>query len=119
MTGERGTASSAASPQVVLDRDDAVAVLFRRHSTDLVGLAFCLIGDREAAEEVVQDGFVALHRALGGAARAPPRSPTEGRGGQRVPVEAAAARAGETGHADIASADHLGAESRGDRGAPG
>jgi RNA polymerase sigma factor (sigma-70 family) len=65
VTGERGTASPAASPQVVLDRDDAVAVLFRRHSTDLVGLAFCLIGDREAAEEVVQDAFVALHRHWG------------------------------------------------------
>ena len=62
MTGERGTASSVASPQVVLDRDDAVAVLFRRHSTDLVGLAFCLIGDRGTAEEVVQDAFIALHR---------------------------------------------------------
>ena len=75
MTGERGTASSAASLQVVLDRDDAVAVLFRRHSTDLVGLAFCLIGDREAAEEVVQDGFVALHRHWGSCASVPPRSP--------------------------------------------
>ncbi|HEY6743463.1 MAG TPA: sigma factor [Lapillicoccus sp.] len=49
-------------PELVLDRDDAVAVLFHRHSTDLVGLAFCLLGDREAAEEVVQDAFVALHR---------------------------------------------------------
>jgi RNA polymerase sigma factor (sigma-70 family) len=48
--------------EVVQDRDDAVAVLFQRHSTDLVGLAFCFLGDREAAEEVVQDAFVALHR---------------------------------------------------------
>ena len=62
MTGERGTGSSSTSPQVVLDRDEAVTVLFHRHATDLVGLAFCLIGDRGAAEEVVQDAFIALHR---------------------------------------------------------
>ena len=53
--------STRSLPEVVVDRDDAVAVLFHRHSADLVGLAFCL-GDRDAAEEVVQDAFVALHR---------------------------------------------------------
>lgn len=53
--------STGSLPKVVVDRDDAVAVLFHRHSADLVGLAFCL-GDRDAAEEVVQDAFVALHR---------------------------------------------------------
>lgn len=62
MTGLRGTASFSALPEFVFDRDEAVAVLFHRHSSDLVGLAFCLVGDREAAEEVVQDAFVALHR---------------------------------------------------------
>ena len=45
-----------------VDRDDAVSTLFYRHVTELVGLAYCLLGDRETAEEVVQDAFVALHR---------------------------------------------------------
>jgi RNA polymerase sigma factor (sigma-70 family) len=44
------------------DRDEAVDALFRRHCGDLVGLAFCLLGDRGAAEDVVQDAFLALHR---------------------------------------------------------
>jgi RNA polymerase sigma factor (sigma-70 family) len=53
----RGSATGLAA-----ERDDAVAALFRRHCTDLVGLAYCFLGDRGAAEEVVQDAFVALHR---------------------------------------------------------
>jgi RNA polymerase sigma factor (sigma-70 family) len=44
------------------ERDEATDVLFRRHCLDLVGVAFCLLGDRGAAEEVVQDAFVTLHR---------------------------------------------------------
>jgi RNA polymerase sigma factor (sigma-70 family) len=44
------------------DRDDAVDALFRRHCADLVRLAFCLLGDQGAAEEVVQDAFLALYR---------------------------------------------------------
>jgi RNA polymerase sigma factor (sigma-70 family) len=44
------------------DRDDAVDALFRRHCADLIRLAYCLLGDRGAAEEVVQDAFLALHR---------------------------------------------------------
>jgi RNA polymerase sigma factor (sigma-70 family) len=50
------------APGTAVGRDEAVSALFHRHCTDLVGLAFCLLGDREAAEEVVQDAFVALHR---------------------------------------------------------
>jgi DNA-directed RNA polymerase specialized sigma24 family protein len=60
VTGDRNAARTPAPPQGVVDWDEAVTVLFHRHSTDLVGLAFCLLGDREAAEEVVQDAFVAL-----------------------------------------------------------
>ena len=44
------------------DRDDAVDALFRRHCADLIRLEYCLLGDRGAAEEVVQDAFLALHR---------------------------------------------------------
>jgi RNA polymerase sigma factor (sigma-70 family) len=48
------------------DRDEAVDALFRRHCEDLVGLGFFLLGDRGAAEEVVQDAFLALHRGWAG-----------------------------------------------------
>jgi RNA polymerase sigma-70 factor (sigma-E family) len=41
-------------------RDELVAVLYRRHRTELVRLANGLLGDRNAAEEVVQDAFAAL-----------------------------------------------------------
>ena len=40
--------------------------LFRTHCTALVRLAFVLLGDREEAEEVVQDAFVSLHRNWSG-----------------------------------------------------
>ena len=43
-------------------RDEALDVLFRRHYTDLVRLAFCLVGDRPQSEDIVQDAFVALYR---------------------------------------------------------
>ena len=43
-------------------RAELVEVLFRRHYADLLRLAFVMLGSREAAEDAVQDGFVALHR---------------------------------------------------------
>ena len=49
-------------PASAADRDDAVDALFRLHCADLVRLAVCLLGDRGAAEDVVQDAFLALHR---------------------------------------------------------
>lgn len=63
MTGDVAKAdvvTTTADPYT--DRDDAVDALFRRHCSDLVRLAFCLLGDRGASEEVVQDAFLALHR---------------------------------------------------------
>jgi len=45
-----------------LERDDAVAALFRLHHRRLVGLARLLVGDRASAEDVVQDAFVALYK---------------------------------------------------------
>jgi RNA polymerase sigma factor (sigma-70 family) len=64
---DRRTGRHAVSvTEVVVERDEAVALLFYRHCTALVGLAFCLLGDRGAAEEVVQDAFVALHRHWSG-----------------------------------------------------
>lgn len=41
-------------------RDEAVAALFERHYTDLVGLARLLVDTRAEAEEVVQEGFARL-----------------------------------------------------------
>ena len=43
-------------------RTDLVDVLFRRHYKSLLRLAVVMLGDREAAEDAVQDAFVALHR---------------------------------------------------------
>ena len=41
-------------------RDELVAVLYHRHRPELVRLAVGLVGDREEAEEIVQDAFAAL-----------------------------------------------------------
>jgi RNA polymerase sigma-70 factor (sigma-E family) len=46
---------------LIADRDEWLADLHREHYRDLVRLAGLLLGDRGAAEEVVQDAFVALH----------------------------------------------------------
>lgn len=43
-------------------RAELVDVLFRRHYTALLRLAVVMLGNREAAEDAVQDAFVALHR---------------------------------------------------------
>ena len=43
-------------------RDELVDVLFRRHYAALLRLGVVMLGSREAAEDVVQDAFVALHR---------------------------------------------------------
>lgn len=44
------------------DREEAFGVLFRTHGRGLVRLAYCLLGDREAAEDAVQDAFLSLYR---------------------------------------------------------
>ncbi len=41
---------------------ELVDVLFRRHYAALLRLGVVMLGDREAAEDAVQDAFVALHR---------------------------------------------------------
>jgi len=57
------------------DADSAVAALYATHYRPLVGLAELLVGDRAAAEDVVQESFVAMHgrwHRLGDPARAVP-----------------------------------------------
>ncbi|MEU8589507.1 RNA polymerase sigma factor [Streptomyces sp. NPDC048664] len=44
--------------------DDAFAMLVRRHSRSLLGLARCLLGNSQDAEEAVQDAFVSAWRRL-------------------------------------------------------
>jgi RNA polymerase sigma factor (sigma-70 family) len=41
---------------------ELVEVLFRRHYAALLRLGVVMVGSREAAEDAVQDAFVALHR---------------------------------------------------------
>jgi len=49
-----------------VDRDEAFGVLFRMHADGLVRLAFCLLGDREAAEDAVQEAYLSLYRNWNG-----------------------------------------------------
>jgi RNA polymerase sigma-70 factor (sigma-E family) len=46
--------------------DDAIAELYAAHWTGLVRLAWLLLRDDLAAEEVVQDAFIAVHRRWDG-----------------------------------------------------
>ena len=43
-------------------RAELIDVLFRRHYTGLLRLAVVMLGSREAAEDAVQEAFVALYR---------------------------------------------------------
>ena len=43
---------------------DRVVEAFRAHRRDLLGLARLLTGDRDRAEEIVQEAFLTLHRRL-------------------------------------------------------
>ena len=43
-------------------REQVLTTLFRSHCVELVRLAYCLLGDRERAEEAVQDVYLSLFR---------------------------------------------------------
>jgi RNA polymerase sigma-70 factor (sigma-E family) len=60
-----GTAARAGAGPVpaAWDADAAVTALYAAQYRPLVGLAALLLRDRSAAEQVVQDSFVAMHRA--------------------------------------------------------
>ncbi len=55
------TAPTLAAVEVTLDADTAVEQLYAAHWRRLVRLAVLLLRDQGAAEEVVQDAFVAMH----------------------------------------------------------
>jgi RNA polymerase sigma-70 factor (sigma-E family) len=44
---------------------DALTDLYRRHALALIRLAYVMLGDRQAAEDVVQDAFAGLYRRWG------------------------------------------------------
>ena len=46
-----------------LDATRAVAALYQSHALALIRLAYLMLGDRHAAEDVVQDAFSGLYRA--------------------------------------------------------
>jgi RNA polymerase sigma-70 factor (sigma-E family) len=48
------------------DASQAVTALYQAHALGLTRLAFLMLGDRQAAEDVVQDAFCGLYRAWGG-----------------------------------------------------
>jgi DNA-directed RNA polymerase specialized sigma24 family protein len=53
--------ASLAAEEVTLDADTALEELYAAHWRRLVRLAVLLLRDQGAAEEVVQDAFVAMH----------------------------------------------------------
>ena len=59
--GTAGTRSEIARSWAGWDADRAVAALYRTHYRSLVRLAALLLRDVSAAEDVVQDSFVAMH----------------------------------------------------------
>ncbi len=56
----------AAAARSAQPADDFVDDLFRAHAVTLVRLAVLLLGDRPSAEDVVQDAFLRLYRAVSG-----------------------------------------------------
>jgi RNA polymerase sigma-70 factor (sigma-E family) len=48
------------------DAGQAVTALYQAHALGLTRLAFLMLGDRQAAEDVVQDAFCGLYRAWDG-----------------------------------------------------
>lgn len=64
--GSAATAAPARSPRrdwPGQDADQAVTALYHAHCCSLVRIAALLAGDSTKAEEIVQDAFVAMHRA--------------------------------------------------------
>jgi RNA polymerase sigma factor (sigma-70 family) len=59
---DEGRATSRREAAMEPTRAELLDVLFQRHYAGLVRLAVVMLGTREAAEDAVQEAFVALHR---------------------------------------------------------
>jgi RNA polymerase sigma-70 factor (sigma-E family) len=60
----RAAAPSAVTPRAMGQAaDEALTVLYQTHHATLVRTATLLVGDVATAEDVVQDSFIAMHRA--------------------------------------------------------
>ena len=59
-----GTADPGQRPPASGEIDDLVTDLHRAHGLTLVRMAKLLVGDQQSAEDVVQDVFLGLYRAL-------------------------------------------------------
>lgn len=46
-----------------MDASEAVTAIYQRHALGLTRLAFLMLGDRQTAEDVVQEAFCGLYRA--------------------------------------------------------
>jgi RNA polymerase sigma-70 factor (sigma-E family) len=57
------TSGRAVPGEAAQAADEAVTVMYRAHYAALVRLAAVLVGDVATAEDVVQDSFIAMHRA--------------------------------------------------------
>ncbi len=54
------------SPPAAPDAEAGVTALYQAHAVGLIRLAVIMVGDRAAAEDVVQDAFLGLYRHWGG-----------------------------------------------------
>jgi DNA-directed RNA polymerase specialized sigma24 family protein len=57
-----GTGRAGASPLRTADAETAVTALYQVHAVGLIRLAVVMLGERSAAEDVVQEAFCALYR---------------------------------------------------------
>jgi DNA-directed RNA polymerase specialized sigma24 family protein len=62
---DTGTARPA-RPPAAASAEAGVTALYQAHALGLVRLAIIMLGDRPAAEDVVQDAFFGLYRNWGG-----------------------------------------------------
>ena len=65
-----GSGSGAANADADADATSGVTALYQAHAVGLIRLAIVMLGDRAAAEDVVQDAFFGLYRHWAGLADA-------------------------------------------------